>query len=167
MTFAEKLKELMRQKGFTDRTLAAKMETVSKTTVNVWRNGPNRPDLYQAVLLANIFEVDVEYLARDEVMTRRARTLSEDERCVLEVYHAIGITKSEALRRLVRPLTSGDCPEAGRATLGTADVIGDRDEDRLGTSGMGGEVERSILEAEGDHAGADPPAVPPRRRRRP
>jgi transcriptional regulator with XRE-family HTH domain len=167
MTFAEKLKELMCQKGLSDRTLAEEIKTVSKSTVNVWRQGKIRPNLVEAVWLADFFDVDVEYLARDEVTTRRARKLSEDERCVLDVYHTIGITKSEALRRLVRPLTSGDCPKAGGGTSGIADVIGDRDEDGLGTMGMGGDVDQSILEAKGDHAGADPPAVPPRRRRRP
>jgi transcriptional regulator with XRE-family HTH domain len=167
MTFAEKLDELIRlRKKLSDRTLAEKLGTVSKSTINAWRNGKGGPNIFQVVGLAKFFDVDVEYLVRDEVTTKRAGTLSEDERCVLDVYRAAGITKAEALRRLVRPLTSGDCPEAEGLTPGTGNVIGDRDEDKLGTLGMGGD-DRSHLEAEGDHARADPPSIPSRRRRRP
>ena len=59
--FAETLKKLRTEKGMTQRDLAEQL-FVSRTSVNRWENGSRLPDAAMIVKLAELFDVDIEFL---------------------------------------------------------------------------------------------------------
>jgi transcriptional regulator with XRE-family HTH domain len=78
----------------------------SKSTVNRWFKEPGEkdattPNLAQALRLARVLGVTLEYLADDELdVEPPSAEPSRDEHLVLETFHSIGIPVREAVRRL-------------------------------------------------------------------
>lgn len=100
MDFAAKLKELCGRRGLSGRKLADHFGDISSTKANDWLNGRYVPNLHELVRLADLLDVSVEYLARDEVTVTRSDGLTEDERAILDLYRALQVGKLEGLRRL-------------------------------------------------------------------
>lgn len=59
--FAERLKTIRKQKGYTQVSLAEKLE-VSKGTVAMWETGKRTPDFETLITLSDIFDVRTDYL---------------------------------------------------------------------------------------------------------
>ena len=59
--FAERLKTIRKQKGYTQVILAEKLE-VSKGTVAMWETGKRTPDFETLITLSDIFDVRTDYL---------------------------------------------------------------------------------------------------------
>ena len=59
--FAERLKTIRNQKGYTQVSLAEKLE-VSKGTVAMWETGKRTPDFETLINLSDLFDVRTDYL---------------------------------------------------------------------------------------------------------
>lgn len=59
--FAKRLKTIRKQKGYTQVSLAEKLE-VSKGTVAMWETGKRTPDFETLITLSDIFDVRTDYL---------------------------------------------------------------------------------------------------------
>ena len=59
--FAERLKTIRKQNGYTQVSLAEKLE-VSKGTVAMWETGKRTPDFETLIKLSDLFDVRTDYL---------------------------------------------------------------------------------------------------------
>lgn len=94
MNLNEKIKDLRVEKNLTVEDLA-KAINYSKTVVYYWERGLRRPNASALTVLANYFNVSVDYLIGNEesfptVRGERAENLSEEEQKLLTFYRAIG-----------------------------------------------------------------------------
>ena len=65
MNFGEKLKSLRIKNQYSQETLA-EMINVSRQAVTKWENGNGMPDIENLKLIADIFDVTIDSLVRDE-----------------------------------------------------------------------------------------------------
>jgi len=65
MTFGEKLKEARKKAGLTQVQLAEKMN-VSRSAVAKWENSNGMPDIENMKLLAQLLNVSIDYLLKDD-----------------------------------------------------------------------------------------------------
>lgn len=65
MIFAEKLKLIRKNEGFTQEELAEKL-AVSRQAVAKWEAGQVYPDISNLIQISNLFHVTVDYLVRDQ-----------------------------------------------------------------------------------------------------
>lgn len=101
MVFSAKLKALMKRHRYSQQDVADRVD-VSQSLVSLWTKGDRVPDLPTAAKLAKLFDVGLAYLADDAQDEPPAMSeISEWERAVLDLIHALGIDRQEALRRLV------------------------------------------------------------------
>ena len=84
-TFATRVKELRKRKGFTQNQLANELG-VSMQTVSLWERGPRKPDFEMLEKLTDYFEVRMDYLlgASDDDTPRKQPTEEEIDRSVTE-----------------------------------------------------------------------------------
>ncbi|MFB1051485.1 helix-turn-helix domain-containing protein [Paraliobacillus sp. JSM ZJ581] len=64
--FGEKLFKLRKEKGFSQETLAEKLNT-SRQAISKWENGQGFPETEKLLMIGNIFEVSIDYLLKDSV----------------------------------------------------------------------------------------------------
>lgn len=63
--FKDRLKELRLEKGISQNDLG-KILNVSKMAISHWESGHSEPSITQLIILANYFEVSVDYLVAKE-----------------------------------------------------------------------------------------------------
>ena len=63
--FKDRLKELRLEKGISQNDLG-KILNVSKMAISHWESGRSEPSITQLIILANYFEVSVDYLVAKE-----------------------------------------------------------------------------------------------------
>lgn len=69
-TFKERLKELRQSKKLTQRALAERLN-ISKSAISMYENGSREPDHETTELIADFFNVDIDYLlGRSDITTR-------------------------------------------------------------------------------------------------
>lgn len=61
MKFQERLKELRIEKGFTQKTLAERLN-VTDDCVHFWEKGRSEPSIEQILQLAQLFDISTDYL---------------------------------------------------------------------------------------------------------
>lgn len=66
MTFANKLQELRKSKGFSQEYLAEKCN-VSRQSVSKWETGLGYPETEKLLVLCGLLDVDLDYLLRDKL----------------------------------------------------------------------------------------------------
>jgi len=66
MTFSEKLLKLRKENGLSQEALAEKLNT-TRQAVSKWENGQGFPETEKLLMLANHFEVSLDYLLKDTV----------------------------------------------------------------------------------------------------
>ena len=100
--FGKRLKELRKQKGWTQKELANKLD-IRYSHLNKYENGMHAPPLEKLIQLADIFDVSLDYLVkglpmeespiRNEMLFKRFKTLEtfddEDKATVINVIDAI------------------------------------------------------------------------------
>ena len=69
-TFKVRLKELRQSKGLTQRALAERLN-ISKSAVSMYENGSREPDHETTELIADFFNVDIDYLVGRSDMTTK------------------------------------------------------------------------------------------------
>jgi len=141
MRLSEKLGRLSAEQGYTNIAEIARLAQVSRSSCYRWFEGVAYPDVRDALKLARFFGVSLDYLADEEAdHPPPSNELTEDERFVLDVFHSLGLTRREAMRRLA--LAPGGAagavavgtaprPEAGAPTVSTGHPVAVRDETAL------------------------------------
>lgn len=66
MEFGEKLFKLRKESGFSQETLAEKLNT-SRQAISKWENGQGFPETEKLLMIGNIFDVSIDYLLKDSV----------------------------------------------------------------------------------------------------
>ena len=113
--FGVRLKELRKQKGWTQKQLANQLN-VRYSHLNKYESGMHIPPIERLIQLANIFEVSLDYLVmgtpieetpiKNDVLFRRFKALeffkAEDKDTVIKVIDAI-IAKQQ-VEQAIKPL---------------------------------------------------------------
>jgi transcriptional regulator with XRE-family HTH domain len=113
--FGTRLKALRKQKGWTQKELANRLD-IRYSHLNKYENGMHAPPLEKLTQLADIFDVSLDYLVmglpmeespiRNEVLYKRFKTLEtfddEDKTTVIKIIDAI-IAKRQ-VENAIRPL---------------------------------------------------------------
>ncbi len=113
--FGKRLKELRKQKGWTQKELANKLD-IRYSHLNKYENGIHAPPLEKLIQLADLFDVSLDYLVkglpmeespiRNELLHKRFKALEtfdeEDKTTVIKVIDAI-IAKRQ-VENAIRPL---------------------------------------------------------------
>lgn len=87
--FIERLIKLRRQKGLTQPELG-KIMNISKQAVNEIEKGRNKISIDKLVLLAEFFNVSLDYLVgRDELGHKEEKSLSADQNELLSLYNSL------------------------------------------------------------------------------
>lgn len=104
MKFSEKLKRLCGQRRWGQNNLLEFVPNVTKSSMSNWFSGKYKPDLESALSIARALEVPLDWLADDEAdFPSPTSGLTEDEKALLDLYHALELDKREALRRIATP----------------------------------------------------------------
>lgn len=113
--FGKRLKELRKQKGWTQKELANKLD-IRYSHLNKYESGMHAPPLEKLIQLADIFEVSLDYLVmgqpmeespiRNEVLFKRFKLLEtfddQDKDTVIRVIDAI--IAQRQVEHAMRPL---------------------------------------------------------------
>jgi transcriptional regulator with XRE-family HTH domain len=120
--FAKKLRHLMKRRpggGKVAQQALADAVGVSQNLISLWtRSLGHPPDIFEGLAMAKALDVDLRYLADDE-MEAPAPGLTEEDRRILAMVHVIG--HEEAMVRLMRADGGGD---AGRVEMPPKQPIG-------------------------------------------
>lgn len=115
MKFAKKLRHLMKRRpggGKISQQELADAVGVSQNLISHWtRSLGKAPDIFKGLAMAKALNVDLRYLADDEMETP-SPGLTEEDRRILAMVHVIG--HEEAMARLMRADGGGD---AGRVPM--------------------------------------------------
>ena len=107
MRIGAKINKLLRDMNLSDREAAKRIGDVSATTVGRWRKGEGEPSVSEAVRVARLFSVPLDYLAFDEIETAPKRDANSEVRAsILRLVDLIG--EEESLRRLALANPAGD-----------------------------------------------------------
>lgn len=101
-TFGKRLKELRKQKGWTQKELANRLD-IRYSHLNKYENGMHAPPLEKLIQLAELFDISLDHLVmglpledapiRNESLHKRFKTLEtfedEDKQTVIKVIDAI------------------------------------------------------------------------------
>ncbi|MHC5538297.1 helix-turn-helix domain-containing protein [Singulisphaera rosea] len=104
MKFADKLTMLCNQKEWSQRRLVPVVGR-SASTLSAWFKGTSLPDMSDALKLAQAFDVPLDWLADDErefppPTDLPDKDFREDEAAIVDLFHALRLTRTEALRAL-------------------------------------------------------------------
>lgn len=111
MTSAEKISWLCRERGLTQKRVG-ELAALPENRISKWLDGQGEPTARQALRLARVLSVPLEWLADDaqEVPPPASDGLDDDDRMVLRQWkhyrNRIGLTAEEAIDRLAgsRPI---------------------------------------------------------------
>lgn len=85
--FSIRLKELREQHGYSQAQLARKLG-VGQSTVGMWENGANKPQNAKLEMLANLFDVSIDYLLGRDEEQNASDDMTDDEREMWELREA-------------------------------------------------------------------------------
>lgn len=71
--FADRLRQLRNQSGLSQQSLASKLNCISKSSINMYERGEREPSLELLELIADFFNVDMDYLLGKSSIPNRAR----------------------------------------------------------------------------------------------
>jgi transcriptional regulator with XRE-family HTH domain len=130
MSAVEKIAWLCDREG-TTQARVEEIAHLSAGRISKWLAGQGEPTARQALKIARHFGVPVEWLA-DDAQDVPPPVQSEDERIVLAIYHDLGLSRAEAVRRLsvpVSPTIRGEpAPRHGDPVAGVQPLDGDAED---------------------------------------
>lgn len=103
----EKLLVLLKKKGYTQRGFEY-AAGLSENRISKWKAGQGEASLLEAVRMAKLLEVSLDYLAGVEDRGDRMSELTRDERLVIEMARKLGMDKAQK-----RLLQDEDLQESG------------------------------------------------------
>lgn len=99
MRFDEKFSDLMGRRGLSAAEVSRALKdvgiAVSPATVRRWGNREALPDIYEAAALADLFDVPLAFLARDEMESPPGPGLSKEEQYLLQMIRDMGIPSAK------------------------------------------------------------------------
>lgn len=101
MDMLEKIETRLTESGLR-QTQLEKLAGLSHGRISKWKDGQGEPTASQALRIARLLNVPVQWLIDPEAPDEPAAAdgLTADDRAVLEFCHDLGIGRREALRRL-------------------------------------------------------------------
>jgi transcriptional regulator with XRE-family HTH domain len=96
---------------------------ISQSSLSEAIAGKRKLKLDQALKVARALGVSLDYLA-DDAQDEPPRPLSRDEEAVLDLFHALGLSRAEALRRLASQPTG---EQSAAAPAGPWRLLAERD----------------------------------------
>jgi transcriptional regulator with XRE-family HTH domain len=100
MTFLAKLARLIDDHG-TSQAAVERAAGLPQNRIAKWRHGHGEADASQALRIARLFGVDVEWLADDNAdWPPRPRISPEDQAEILQLIRTLGLSPAEAIRAL-------------------------------------------------------------------
>jgi transcriptional regulator with XRE-family HTH domain len=100
MKMLDKIERLIEERGLT-QTAVEGMAGLAGNRISRWKGGMGEPTARQALRMARILGVSIEYLVNDEVDDPgSASELSDEERFVLDAMRDYGLSSAEAVRGL-------------------------------------------------------------------
>ena len=91
MKFTDNFKNLIEEKGFTQKEIAKRLNTTQQT-ISRWINGQNQPDLNLLFQISKILECSTDYLLGiedDYGIIRTESTLSINEEQIISLYRKL------------------------------------------------------------------------------
>jgi transcriptional regulator with XRE-family HTH domain len=109
MRLVEKLEMALRSKGLTQGSFE-RLAMLSENRISKWKNNQGEPTVRQALRMARLLDLPLDYLADDEVDEEPHRLIDDWERKIRDVIAIIGA--EVVYRRLLESLkdVSGDGP---------------------------------------------------------
>ena len=101
MRFPEKLADYCERTRMSQRDLADAVGGVSRTKVNAWLAGKTLPDIEEALRLARLIGVSVDFLADDKLDAPPSPPMTDDEVYILTLIRDLGMGRQEAVKRIV------------------------------------------------------------------
>ncbi|MBE5802753.1 MAG: helix-turn-helix transcriptional regulator [Clostridiales bacterium] len=74
MTFGSKLAMLRHSRGYSQETLAEKLN-ISRQAVSKWENGQSEPEIASLLAISRLFQVTVDYLVREDTDCKQKKTI--------------------------------------------------------------------------------------------
>jgi transcriptional regulator with XRE-family HTH domain len=93
-SFQNKFKELRVSSGLTQQEMANKMK-VSQSTITMWENGKRQPDLETLEMIADYFNVDMNFLTGSSSTT--TRILDRNQHRLISLYEQLNAEGQEKL----------------------------------------------------------------------
>lgn len=115
-TIGERIEKARRLRAWSQSDLAAAIGFPSnhQSRVSRWERGDGFPSLAQVVAIADATGVTLDYLLRG-AEPEPMQALTDEERSVLKLFHALGVTEDQALRALALAAAEGRPPASGPA----------------------------------------------------
>lgn len=82
---------------------------LARGRISKWKADQGEPSAKQALRMARLLNVSMEYLADDDLDEPApvpSIALAADERAIIDLYHDLELDKREAVKRLATPLTT-------------------------------------------------------------
>ncbi len=95
-----KLYELRLEKNLSQRAIAKEM-CISQATYNNWENGKTQPSIEQLIMLADFFDVSVDFLIGKEGDEQMSHAAHED---TISLFYGLEEDSRELVKALIRKL---------------------------------------------------------------
>lgn len=107
MNFQKRLKELRMRQGLTQTELSIKLRNaISDSTIGMYEQGNRKPSLENLEILADYFNVDIDYLLGNTNFTTRLVDLSNNDstinRIILEINKLNNEEQEELLEDIIK-----------------------------------------------------------------
>jgi len=118
--FGERLRELRKESGLRQDELAENLN-FARATISYYETGARIPDIQKISIIADFFDVSVDYmLGRTNV--KRFITTSEEVVCILEMFKSLSKPKQDELLLNIKTLRKR---EQSERELSVADITSD------------------------------------------
>lgn len=104
-TFQSVFKDLRTRSRFTQQELAEKLK-VSQSSITMWENGKRQPDIETLEMIADFFNVDMNYLTG--VSGRTTRIIDEDRLELLDLFDQLNQKGQSKLLEYAADLVSSN-----------------------------------------------------------
>ena len=101
MTFGKRLKTARKEKGLTQKELAALIH-VKHNSISDWENDKNKPDIGTVELLCGILSITPSYIMG--VKENDRPVLSADDAFIIKNYHLLNEANQKAIKNLMLDL---------------------------------------------------------------
>lgn len=115
MRMVEKIQQLIADRDWTQEAVET-WARLPRNRISKWAGGTGEPTASQALRLARLFNVPLEWLCDDAAEGQPEMGATSEEQGILDLYRALGLTKKDALRALSLAARDVEPPsELGRA----------------------------------------------------
>jgi transcriptional regulator with XRE-family HTH domain len=174
MDMVDKLVMLAEARGW-DQGEVESRAGLARGRISKWKADQGEPSAKQALRLARLFQVPVEFLVDDEQneppSSAAKVALADDERAIIDLYHDLDLDKKEAVKRLATPLATGQAWNPGAVRdLTASETARQRERSKGAPSPAPGPIPlKDLLIGQRNHLPSEeaeePPKKAPRRKR--